>query len=438
MLPYLRDKLTEIPGDFWAVLGEMAPYLLFGFFVAGILAVVISPAAVQRHLGGRGIAAAFKAALFGVPLPLCSCGVIPVAASLRRHGASRSAVTAFLISTPQTGVDSILVTYSLLGVVMAVFRPVAAFVSGLLGGAMVALADRKDTATGPSPQACLDACCATDGHSKVYRALNYGFRALPQDIGRSLFVGLAVAALISAMIPNDFFTSIAGGTLRTGLPAMLLMMLVGIPMYVCATASVPIAAALIAKGVSPGAAMVFLMTGPATNAATIVTVWKVMGRRTAVIYLVAVAVSALAAGATLDWLFSLESLSHAAAGHWMLPAWFNTTCAVALLAILAAAVIRPGSATQPGLAIAAIADLSFQVSGMTCAHCADTVRRALLRYPGVTAASVDLASGKAAISGEGLDAAAIGKIVTDLGYPTMQIESRQSTAGQAGESEHVD
>jgi len=438
MWPYLRDKLPAIPGDFWAVLGEMAPYLLFGFFVAGILAVAISPAAVQRHLGGRGITAAFKAALFGVPLPLCSCGVIPVAASLRRHGASRSAVTAFLISTPQTGVDSILVTFSLLGVVMAVFRPVAAFVSGLLGGAMVALADRKDPATGPSPEACRDACCATDGHGKVYRALSYGFRVLPQDIGRSLLVGLAVAALISTMVPDDFFTSAAGGAFRTGLPAMLLMMLVGMPIYVCATASVPIAAALIAKGVSPGAALVFLMTGPATNAATIATVWKVMGRRTAAIYLVSVAASALAAGATLDWLFSLEGLSRAAEGHWMLPAWFNTACAVALLAILAVAVVRPGVAAQPGLATAGLGDLSFQVSGMTCANCADTVRRALLSFPGVTAASVDLASGKAEISGKGLDADAIGKIVTDLGYPTRRIESRESKTGPVGGSEHVD
>jgi len=440
MLHYLADKLPAIPGDFWNSLGQMAPYLLFGFFVAGLLAVAIPPSSVRRHLGGRGMAAAFKAALFGVPLPLCSCGVIPVAASLRRHGASRSATTAFLISTPQTGVDSILVTFSMLGVVIAIFRPIAAFASGLLGGAFVALADRKDPPAGPSPEACREACCATGGGGKFRRALTYGFGALPRDIGRALLAGLVVAALISALVPDDFFTGALGGALRQGLPAMLVMMLVGLPMYVCATASVPIAAALLAKGVSPGAVLVFLMTGPATNAATIATVWKVMGRRTAAIYLASVAVSALAAGAVLDWLFTIEGLSHVTAGHWMLPGWFNTVCALVLLAILAVAIVRPFGQTTPGLGEAgngapqarntAFGDprggLSFKVSGMTCASCAESVSQALLDCPGVTAVNVDLASGVAAVSGEGLDAVALQQAVGKSGYKVQRIPNRES------------
>lgn len=426
MWQYLRDNLPAVPGDFWSVLSEMSPYLLFGFLAAGVLGVAISPAAVQRYLGGRGIAAVLRASLFGVPLPLCSCGVIPVAASLRRHGASRSATTAFLISTPQTGVDSILVTFSLMGPVFAVFRPIAAFVSGLLGGAMVALADRKETAGGPSPEACQDVCCATEGGSKVRRALVYGFGALPQDIGRSLLAGLAVAALISAMVPGDFFTGAAGGALKQGLPAMLVMMLVGLPIYVCATASVPIAAALMAKGVSPGAVLVFLMTGPATNAATIATVWKVLGRRTALIYLVSVAASALAAGATLDWLFTVEGMSHAAMGHWMLPGWFNTICAAGLLAVLGVAILRPFGQTRPALEEANSFGLRFQVEGMTCARCADSVRRGLLSCPGVTGASVDLASGTAVVSGQALDERALREAVEKLGYKAQGIAASES------------
>jgi hypothetical protein len=348
-----------------------------------------------------------------------------VATSLRRHGASRSATTAFLISTPQTGVDSIFVTFSLLGLVFAVFRPIAAFASGLLGGAIVALADRKDAATGPSPEACRQACCATDGGGKVRRALVYGFGALPQDIGRSLLAGLVIAALISAMVPDDFFTGALGGALKQGLPAMLLMMLVGLPIYVCATASVPIAAALLAKGVSPGAALVFLMTGPATNAATIATVWKVMGRRTALIYLASVAASALAAGSVLDWLFSIEGVSHVAAGHWMLPGWFDTVCAIGLLAILGVAILRPFGQRQPALTEQGGGDLRFKVSGMTCASCANSIRQALLGCPGVTAASVDLASGAAVVRGEGLDATVIQEAVEKLGYGAQGIVNRE-------------
>ena len=155
----MPEWLTNIPADFWLVLGQMAPYLLFGFLVAGVLSVLVRPEFVERHLGGRGIWAVLKASAFGVPLPLCSCGVIPVAASIRRHGASKGATTAFLISTPQTGVDSILATFGLLGPVFAVYRPLAALVSGLLGGAVVSAAENGAEAPGPSEK-CQDACCA--------------------------------------------------------------------------------------------------------------------------------------------------------------------------------------------------------------------------------------------------------------------------------------
>ena len=210
-----------------------------------------------------------KASLLGVPLPLCSCGVIPVAASLRRHGASRGATTAFLLSTPQTGVDSIVVTYSLMGGLFALIRPVVAFITGLVGGWLVDALAGQDygNATGVNPSApCAGECCALSvrRQNRLVRALHYGFVTLPRDIGKALVVGLIISGVIAAFVPDDFFAGVFG----TGLVGMLIMMAVGMPLYVCATGSVPVAAALMMKGVSPGAALVFLMTGPATNAAT--------------------------------------------------------------------------------------------------------------------------------------------------------------------------
>jgi uncharacterized membrane protein YraQ (UPF0718 family) len=322
---------------FWETTLEMAPYLLFGFFVAGLLSVVLSQKRVERHLGGSGIWPVVKASLFGVPLPLCSCGVIPVTMALFKHGASRAAVVSFLLSTPQTGVDSILVTYSLLGPVFAIFRPVAAFITGVVGGTLVNIFDRRPAENEGQSQHCEDECCHPAPHkSRILSGLRYGFVVLPRDIAKPLVVGLIVAAFISALVPDDFFAE----SLPPGLPAMLIMMVLGIPVYVCATASVPIAAALMLKGLSPGAAFVFLVTGPATNAASIVTIWKILGRKTAVIYLLTVAGCALAGGLLLD-LFSSGQLPMAMAHHgWMMPRIVGYASAVILFIVLGFAIIH--------------------------------------------------------------------------------------------------
>jgi uncharacterized protein len=322
----------------WSTLAEMAPYLLFGFGVAGILSVLVSQETVERHIGGRGFMPVFKAALFGVPLPLCSCGVIPVAASLKKHGASKGATLAFLISTPQTGVDSILVTYSLLGLVFAVFRPVVALVTGLIGGWLADISEsneeKNEHARNPAP--CHDECCHPHGGaSKLVRAIRYGFVILPRDIARPLLVGLLAAGVIAALVPKDFFL----GTMGSGIGQMFVMMLIGIPIYVCATASVPIAASLILKGVSPGAALVFLITGPATNAAAIAAIWKMLGRKTALIYLGTVAVTALGAGILLNHLFVLTGIDPAHAAHQMLSPWIGNASAIILLCILGFALL---------------------------------------------------------------------------------------------------
>ena len=349
-LSNLLARLPSIPEGLWTVLVQMAPSLLLGFLVAGILSVFITPSAVERHLGGKGILSVLKASAFGVPLPLCSCGVIPVSASLRRHGATSGATTAFLISTPQTGVDSIAITYSLLGGTFALFRPIAALISGIIGGVAVDLSEPAGSSkTAPTPTP-VDTCCssgATGG--RLTRIFTYAASTLPRDLAKPLIIGLIVAALISSLLPEDFFRHSLGPMLTGGIVGILIMMALGIPMYVCATASVPIAWALIHQGVSPGAAFAFLVTGPATNAATIGMVWRVMGRRTALLYLATIALSAIAGGLLLDGvlaplgLISIPAMDHAA--HCQMDmtsagSIFDILCAVALLVILGVALLR--------------------------------------------------------------------------------------------------
>ena len=266
-------------------------------------------------------------------MPLCSCSVVPVAASLRRHGAGRGAVAAFLLSTPQTGIDSIFATYSLLGPVIAIFRPVSAFISGLVGGVLVDIMGYKKGETAYDYEKCEGECCSNheDQTSKIVRALRHGFIVLPADLAGPIMGGLIIAGVINIFIPDNFFT----GTFLKGLPGMLIMMAVGIPVYVCATGSVPIAAMMIAKGISPGAALVFLMTGPATNSATITAIWRILGKKSALLYLVAVAGTALASGLFLDYILNYSiSLDLNLKKHFMLPLWTEILCSVILLFIL--------------------------------------------------------------------------------------------------------
>lgn len=323
--------------DFWDTTAEMSPYLLFGFFMAGILSVLLSPRLVEKHLGGRGIWPLVKASLFGIPLPLCSCSVIPVSMSLYKHGASKGSTVAFLLSTPQTGVDSIFVTLSLLGPVFAIFRPLAALATGVAGGILVDVIDRRAASKASPTTKCADECCSgPKKNGKLLRVLKYGFVTLPRDIGKPLLVGLVIASIISAVVPDGFFAEKLG----TGFFAMVVMMIVGIPMYVCATASVPIAAALILKGLTPGAAIVFLMTGPATNAASLVTIWKALGGRSAVTYLLTVAGCALLSGIVLDNITRGVNVTMAGQANWMLPPAVKYISTLVLLAILAFAFRR--------------------------------------------------------------------------------------------------
>lgn len=348
----MYEIAANIVRESWQVLSQMAPYLLFGFLAAGILSICVSAAWVERHLGGRGLGPVFKASLFGVPLPLCSCSVIPVSVSMKRHGASKAATTAFLLSTPQTGVDSIAVTYALLGPIFAIFRPIAAFLTGIIGGYLVLLLGQpkgKTSADDSPTSCCSEPCCEGGGGSNVVvRVLRYGFINLPKDIALALLVGIMIAGVMAAIVPENHRLA---GYISGGVGSILLLMAAGVPVYVCATASVPIAYGLMQIGASPGAALAFLIAGPATNAATFTTIWKVLGQRTAMIYIITVAASAFGCGLLLDWLIPMaqDTLPALAAtpeshGH---AGWLSHVLAIILLAVLTLAFLIGGRNHEP-------------------------------------------------------------------------------------------
>ncbi|MDE6268859.1 MAG: SO_0444 family Cu/Zn efflux transporter [Muribaculaceae bacterium] len=281
----------------------MAPYILFGLLIAGLLHVFVSPDLMGRHLARPGWKSVLKASILGIPLPLCSCGVLPAAISMRRSGASKSATSAFLISTPQTGVDSIAATWSLLGPAFAIIRPVAALTTAFFGGVAVSLSEKKDTTTDRDPS--LDECTlptsepsATSLPHRLLSTLRYGFFDMMQSIGGWLLGGLVIAALITEFVPTDFFASLASHPLL----AMLAVVIVAVPMYVCATGSIPIALSLIMKGLSPGTALVLLMAGPAANFASVTLLSRELGRKATAIYIGSIVIGAIFFGMLFDLL----------------------------------------------------------------------------------------------------------------------------------------
>lgn len=420
------DKFIELIYACWAVLGQMSPYLLLGFLISGVLSVLISPQWVEKHLGSSKFGSIVKATLLGVPLPLCSCGVIPVSASLRRSGASKGATTSFLISTPQTGVDSMLATYGLLGPFFAIFRPLAALITGIIGGMAVAFLDPEDNSgsiknntqnetAGPS----------TTTVQKIMAALKYALVTLPGEIARALLVGVLIAGLISTFISADFVSQYIGNYYVT----MFLMLAIGIPIYVCSTSSIPIALGFMHMGVSPGAAFVFLISGPATNAAAITVVWKILGKKSAIIYLFTVILGSLAGGFAFDYLqksFSIASFTPAQACHVELST-IEIVSAVFMLLVLVYSYyqtkITPSccsSCAKNADAEVAAANLVISIDGMSCGNCANAVTRALMQIKGVSEARVSLTEKQAMVFGATLNVDEIINTVNTLGYNASQ------------------
>jgi uncharacterized membrane protein YraQ (UPF0718 family)/copper chaperone CopZ len=442
----MLESLTKTIIESWLLFGRMAPYLLFGFLAAGIMSVCISPEWVRRHLGRHGFGAVLKASLFGIPLPLCSCSVIPVAISMRRHGASRAATTSFLLSTPQTGVDSVFVTYAMLGPIFALFRPVAALITGLLGGSLVHWFEARDAAEAAAPEQCAEACCAERGKRGVVgRVVRYSLLTLPLDLAGALLIGIVIAGAMTALIPKGDYQAYLGA----GVGSILLLMLAGVPVYVCATASVPIAAGFMHLGATPGAALAFLIAGPATNAATFTTVWKALGVKTAAIYLFTIAVSAVACGLLLNAVtdavatlpMSDGSDAHGSpTDHWSIHLW-----AAGLLALLGYALYRKHrhrftrsipapSDDQADAPPSGITQARLSVSGMTCEGCVSKVQSVLAGCPGVDSATIDLDAETAVVLGADLLPDNLAAAVTAAGYPATAMAD--SAHGGAAADEH--
>ena len=289
--------------EMFDLVNKMSPYLLLGFFLAGLMHVFIPNTLYSKYLAGRNFRSVILSALFGIPLPLCSCGVIPTAMSLRKEGASKGATVSFLIATPQTGVDSIIATYSLLGLPFAIIRPIVALCTSIFGGNLVNIFD--DTAEGVPTATAQKKETEVKQKSfvqKVIEALKYAYIDMMQDIGKWLVIGLVVAGLITVFVPNSFFALFAGNTFLS----MLFVLCLAIPMYLCATGSIPIAVALMLKGLTPGAALVMLMAGPACNVASILVINKVLGKKTMVLYLISIISGAVLFGTGIDYLLPRE------------------------------------------------------------------------------------------------------------------------------------
>lgn len=366
---------------------EISIYLLLGFSIAALLHVLFPESFVRRHLGKNSLASVIKATLVGIPLPLCSCGVVPVAASLRRSGSSKGATVSFLIATPQIGADSFLLTYSLLGWVFGIFRILASLLTAFAAGLTVNIVTRGEDSQPAGPGA---GSAPSEGRLERFRTiLPYIEYDLLGSIANSLLVGLLLAGAITALLPDGFFEKY----LNSNLGSMLLMMAVGIPMYVCASASTPIAASLIMKGLSPGAALVFLLTGPATNAVTITTVLRILGRRSAAVYLLAIALVALALGYLMNLVVARFGFNRIilVQGHSMLPAWLKGAGTVLLAAMMAWYYFKTRILDgRKGKIQMTASSIRLKVEGMTCMHCSETVKKTVESVQGARNVSVDL------------------------------------------------
>ena len=445
------------------LINEMSPFLLLGFLLAGLMHAFIPGQIYSRYLAKPTFSSVLYAALFGIPLPLCSCGVIPTAMSLRKEGASKGAVSSFLIATPQTGVDSIIATYSLMGLPFAIARPIIAFVTALFGGQMVNAVDKDPSQTLPREgeesqhNKRVEAHCSCGcGHShdtsseknvtstslpregwggvaggfwpKLKEALSYAFLEMMEDIGKWLMIGLIVAGLITVLVPDSFFEVFKDNSLAS----MLLVLVFAIPMYLCATGSIPIAVALMLKGLTPGSALVLLMAGPACNMASILVINKVMGRKTLITYLASIIAGAVGFGLAIDHLLPRE---------WFIPtiapsadccheetslfSWICTGVLVLLLINAAWHHYHGGHShchchDEESCDITTKNhDMEITIKGMNCNHCRANAEKAILGCNGVTSASVDLASGKAQIDGNA-DINEIRSAIEALGFSVAE------------------
>lgn len=396
------------------LINKMSPYLLLGFLLAGVMHAFVPSGIYRRYLGGSRFRSVLNAALLGVPLPLCSCGVIPTAMSLRKEGASKGATVSFLVATPQTGVDSIIATYSLMGLPFALLRPVAALLTALVGGQMVNLFDEKDDVEAVALQRGEEK--RRSFSEKIVDALRYAFVDMMQDIGRWLVVGLVVAGLITVFVPDSFFALFADNSLLS----MIIVLLFAMPMYLCATGSIPIAVALMMKGLSPGTALVLLMAGPAVNAASMLVVGKVLGRRTLLLYLASIVGGAMAFGLGMDYLLPREwftvAIDSINGGGVHAHSYLNIICTVVLALLLVNALIRRFLRKEQCVETTCeCSEQIYYIEGLRCNHCRANAEKTIAQLEGVESAEVDLPTGQAVVRGR-VSVEQVRKAVETLGF----------------------
>ena len=404
----------------WELTLEMSPYLLLGFLIAGILYIYFPKEKVSKYLGNNNFKSTLNAALIGVPLPLCSCGVIPTGISFYKNGASKGSSVSFLTSTPQTGVDSILATYSLLGLPLAIVRPIIALITGVIGGLFTNSFEKEEIIPLDQKEKQAGDKNIKHGH-KLKSMLHYAFVEFLQDISKWLIIGLLLAALMAVVIPDDFFTTYLGNEYLS----MLIVLVASIPLYVCATGSVPIAAVLLMKGLSPGAAIVFLMAGPATNAATITVIGKVMGKKTLISYLISIIGGAIAFGILVneflprEWFTSYIVQVHDGHGSHILPNWLKIASSVILILFLINGYVQKYLSRKKinhSKTEFEMAEKTVMVTGMTCNHCKANVENNLASITGIENIEIDLDSGQVRMIGDAIDLAAVKHKVESIGY----------------------
>jgi uncharacterized membrane protein YraQ (UPF0718 family)/copper chaperone CopZ len=394
----------------WGIFLEMSPYLLLGFLIAGILYVVVTKKLVTRYLGKRGIWSSVKAAILGVPLPLCSCGVIPTGISFRKNGASAGATNSFLISTPQTGVDSMLITYSMMNIYWAILRPIAAFVTGIAGGIITDKLVKDDPITAQTVEQIEPSIPSDSIFKRIFR---YAFIDLLSDISRQLLLGIVLAVLFMLLIPPNLFTEY----LHSPLLNMVIILVISVPLYVCATGSVPIAASFLLVGMSPGAVLVFLMAGPATNAATITVLWRSIGKKATLIYLATIIVGSMTFGIVIDYgIIDTQLFVHVPAlnqPHVHGTDWIAVLSSVLLISLLIFVELK--KIFYKPIKNKQMNNL-YTVEGMTCNHCKSSVEKNVQKLEGITLVVADPNNNEVLIEGNNLNQAEIESTINELGF----------------------
>jgi uncharacterized protein len=402
------ELTIEFLNTCWSIMLELSSWLLFGLFISGLLHAFLPHNFVQQKLGKSGLISTIKAVALGIPLPLCSCSVIPTALGLKKDGASKGASMGFLISTPQTGVDSIAVSVSFLGWPFAIFKVLTAFITGIIGGVLID-ADKEETQISQNAQ-FLNFKHKLTLIQKIKKAYIYAIYDLLDMIWFWLLLGVVISAAISIFIPQQ---SLANLDHSYRFLSYGLTLLISLPLYVCATSSIPIAAALVSSGLPMGAALIFLMAGPATNLATIGAVSKSFGKKATFIYLAVVIFGSFLSAYVFDSLFSFNShhhMGHHDHGYHYL----NVVCAIILAIYMFIFCAKSFSNWLSKPKVTSV-DMSIQVEGMTCGGCENKLNEGLKRIEGLKVINVDHKSGNVDLSGI-IDLEQIKAKILELGF----------------------